>query len=318
MAITNLFSKRTQPKPNTLVYDDIPSAARLACHRILGHALSTFARTVDEILISEHPMPSFGTQPDTGGANTPWRGRVAFFFERCLVNGTFPEAMDAIEAGAMVVNRDVRWLWDRTAPSSRRRQASPDDALAELNHRLAEYGVGYLFSKEQGRLVRVDSTFMQTEVTQPAMVLLAEKEFRGAAEEFAEAHQHYRRMAVDPNAGKDAVAWAVKAVESTAKVILNARRWEYDKNATVVPLLDALFTKGLVPAELQSFFGGLRSALTSGLPAIGNRQARHGQGAEPRPIEEHMVTLGMHLAAATIRFLVEAHKARVESRSCHE
>lgn len=311
MPVHNLFSKRNRQMPEKLVYEDIPLAARLACHRVLLGALQACWRDVDAIVVPEHPVPSFGCQPDVGTGDDPWWGRTPMFFERCLVKGNFLEAMDAIEAGAAVINRNVRALWILTAPHSRSRQVAPDDALEELNHRLAEYGVGYQFSKEHGQLVRVDSEFMHKQVTEPALALLTEKGFEGAAQEFDKAHQHYRQMAVDPEAGKDAVACAVKAVESTAKAILDARDWDYNaQKDTLVPLLEKLFTNGLVPTDLHCYFGGLQSALKSGLPTIGNRRARHGQGAKPTPIEEHMVTLAMHLAAATVRFLVEAHKAK--------
>src|SRR5262249_19172762 len=111
--------------------------------------------------------------------------------------------------------------------------------------------------------------------------------------------------------GKDAVAWALKALESTAKAICDARGWSYDKNkATAKPLLDKLFEKGLVPPDLESNFSGLRSALESGLPTIANRMARHGQGSAVKDIDDHLVAFGMHLCAAAIVFLVEAHKAK--------
>jgi hypothetical protein len=187
-------------------------------------------------------------------------------------------------------------------------RVAPDDVLVELNQRFTQHCVGYQFLKAQDRFVRVDSAFMHAEVTAPAAALLMEKGFEGAAQEFRKAHEH---MMQDPDAGKDAVAWAVKAVESTAKAIMDARGWTYEKGDTIKKLLDKVLVNALVPSALESYFTGLRTALTSGLPPIGNSMARHGQGAEPNPIEEHIVTLAMHLAAATIRFLVEAHKAKV-------
>jgi hypothetical protein len=75
------------------------------------------------------------------------------------------------------------------------------------------------------------------------------------------------------------------------------------------PLLDLLFTKGLIPAELQTHFGSLRSALESGLPTISNRTSRHGQGPEPTEVPSYIVAYMLHLAASNIVFLVEAHKA---------
>ncbi|MGH9343248.1 MAG: DUF7014 domain-containing protein, partial [Terriglobia bacterium] len=75
------------------------------------------------------------------------------------------------------------------------------------------------------------------------------------------------------------------------------------------PLLDLLFEKGLIPTDLQSHFSAFRSALESGLPTISNRTSRHGQGPELRPLPAHYAAYALHLAAANIVFLVEAHNA---------
>lgn len=315
MPVHDLFSKRNRPRPERLVHDTLPSDFRSACARIFQEALGNsfgLLSEMDAILRREHPSNSnpllaLGVALADPKTTVFGTSRLAGAY---LSSGTFHEAMDAIEVTTRSINLRMRKL------SKTRRQAlkavlDPDDALAEVNSRFVEHGVGYQFSSEQNRIVRIDSQFVQQEVTAPAMRLLTEKGFEGAAQEFDKAHQHYRQMVVDPDAGKDAVAWAVKAVESTTKTIMDARGWDYNaQKDTLVPLLEKLFTNGLVPTDLQSYFCGLRSALTSGLPTIANRQARHGQGAKVKPIEEHMVTLAMHLAAATIRFLVEAHKAK--------
>jgi hypothetical protein len=309
MTIYKTFANRNRPRPDKLVYDELPEDLREHCVRVLREGLGSHTEVldvIDSILKRETPTPSFASvrrrREDDYDDDTR-------FFEDAIVYGDFFEAMSAIEVAAFFINTETRKL-DPAYRSIYRVKTDPDHALEELNGRFVQAGVGYQFSKEQGRLVRIDSAFMHAEVTAPATALLMEKGFEGAAQEFQKAHEHYRLMAQDPEAGKDAVAWAVKAVESTAKAIMDARGWTYGNGDTIVPLLDKLFSNGLVPTELQSLFGGLRSALTSGLPTIGNRQARHGQGAAPKPIEEHMVTLGMHLAASAIRFLVEAHKAK--------
>ena len=107
---------------------------------------------------------------------------------------------------------------------------------------------------------------------------------------------------------KDAISWAVKALESTVKAICDARGWKYEKTDAVKALLDVAFKNGLVPSEMESHFSSLRSALVSGLPTIANRMTRHGQGSRVKPIADHLVTFGMHLAAASI--LVGAHQAK--------
>ncbi len=308
MTIYETFSNRNRPRPDKLVYDEMPEPLREHCVRVLREGLGSHTEllnAIDSILNRETPTPTFASVRRRREQDYDDETR---FFEDAVVHGDLFEAMSALEVATFFINTEMRKL-DPTYRSIYRVRLDPDHAIEELNGRFMQAGVGYQFSKEQGRFVRVDSAFMHAEVTAPAMALLSEKGFEGAAQEFQKAHKHYRHLAQDPDAGKDAVAWAVKAVESTAKAIMDARGWPYTKADTAVPLLEKLFANGLVPADLQSYFAGLRSALTSGLPTIGNRQARHGQGAAPKPIEEHMVTLGMHLAAATIRFLVEAHKA---------
>ncbi len=105
------------------------------------------------------------------------------------------------------------------------------------------------------------------------------------------------------------MAEALKAFESTMKAICSARKWAYPPNATAIPLIGLLLSKGLIPPDLEAHFGALRSAMESGLPTISNRTSRHGQGPEPRPIPPHFVAYALHLAASNILFLVEAHKA---------
>jgi hypothetical protein len=117
-------------------------------------------------------------------------------------------------------------------------------------------------------------------------------------------------MLVERDAGKEAVANALKSVESTAKAIMDARGWSYEQGDTIKSLLAKLFANGLIPPYLESYFTGFRTALESGLPTIRNRKAGHGQGATPKVIEDHIVSFAMHLAASSITFLVEAHKAK--------
>jgi hypothetical protein len=319
MPLFDTFSNRNRPRPESLVYDSLPAPLRSHCLRIIRQAIGVLLPNVsdelDKVMMTEHPTPSFRRVWESF-MDSVERGlsfEMPRFYQVAIERGDFYEAMDAIETGAALINTAMREQWEKSQGRYYSPDLTPDEALDEMNSRFMQAGVGYQFSKEKGRLVRVDSEFMHKEVTEPAMALLTEKGFEGAAQEFDKAHEHYRQMAVDPEAGKDAVAWAVKAVESMAKAIMDARGWGYGKGDTIVPLLEKLFTNGLVPTDLQSYFGGLRSALTSGLPTIGNRQARHGQGAKLVPIEEHMVTLAMHLAAATIRFLVEAHKSPEQS-----
>jgi hypothetical protein len=183
MPVHDLFSKRNRPRPEHLVYDTLPNDFRSACTRIFREALgNTFGllREMDAILRREHPSDSntylaWGIMLADQKTTVFSSSRLAGAY---LSSGTFHEAMDAIEVATRTINTRMRKL-----SKERRRDLKalldPDDALAELNSRFIEYGVGYQFSAEQNCIVRIDSDFVHHEVTVPAMALLAAKGFEG-------------------------------------------------------------------------------------------------------------------------------------------
>ena len=67
--------------------------------------------------------------------------------------------------------------------------------------------------------------------------------------------------------------------------------------------------KNLLPDYLDASFDQLTATLKSGLPKVRNAASAHGQGATPREIPDYVAAYALHLAAAKILFLVEAHKA---------
>ena len=66
---------------------------------------------------------------------------------------------------------------------------------------------------------------------------------------------------------------------------------------------------GLLPDYLDASFDQLVATLKSGLPKVRNQVGAHGQGAIPRETPDYVAAYALHLAAAKILFLVEAHKA---------
>lgn len=205
--------------------------------------------------------------------------------------------IDAIELSFRLVNnatRDFGYLHRNEAD----RQASA--AIAELNARFREHGVGYAF--ESGEIIRIDSQLIHTEVVKPALHLLSGKRFRGAQDEFIAAHDHYRR-----GDHKEALASALKSLESTIKTICDLKGWAYDREkATAKTLLDLCFRNGLIPEFWQSTMGGLRSLLEGGVPTARNRLGGHGQGAGRVEVPAHIVGFVLHMTASAIVFLVQA------------
>jgi hypothetical protein len=313
MAVYETFSKRKRRLERTgqqdvYQYDVLPEAFRVQVIHIWNSAIGKY-RYPD---FSGHKPPLsevwdfihnaiareigvFRLGRDSYDANSETRCK-----EHLLTADT-EGALDIIELSFRLIDTSVRRLQHYTRQEAEITQDS-DDAIEELNHRFREHGIGYQYVARE--LVRIDSQVIHAEAVKPALSLLNESGFDGPAEEFMLGFEHYRH-----GRNKEAIAEALKAFESTMKAICKARNWTHPPNATAKPLTDFLFQKGLIPADLESHFSGLRSAMESGLPTISNRTSRHGQGPDPVAIPDHFAAYALHLAASNIVFLIKAHKS---------
>ena len=181
-----------------------------------------------------------------------------------------------------------------------------DDAIAELNARFQEHGVGYAF--EDGEIIRVDSQLLHAEAVKPALILLGAPEYAGAQAEFLTAHEHYRH-----GRDKEALAECLKALESVMKAICAKRNWAHDPNAPAKALIEVLFDKGLVPTFWNGHFHALRSTLEAGVPTARNRLGGHGQGTEVVQVPKYLVAYVLHMTASAVVFLAEAEGFAVNS-----
>ncbi len=314
MPIYDLFSKRKKKQEKSGLFDvykynDIPQTFRVQVIHIWRSALGPFVDLSGSYTYQDEPV-----------SNELWRlvfkslTRELGVFEldrrdiapdrQCdayILHADVDDVLNIIELVFRVIDRAARDV----DPNQRQRASideDPDDAIQELNHRFQEHGIGYRY--EGGKIIRVDTEYVHSEVVRPALSLLQDSGFKGAAEEFLRAHEHYRK-----GRSKEAIQEALKAFESTMKTICDLRMWPYPKSATAKPLIDLLMKQGIIPSELECHFTGLRSAMESGLPTIRNISSGHGQGIVPVSVPNHWVAHALHLAAANIVFLVESHKA---------
>jgi len=304
MPITDLFSKRSKRPPDVYTYDKLPEQLRVQVIHIWKSAIGPFFR--------EDPW-------NHPASNTHWRdihdticrekGRFFLWkenynaFAQCqgyLLESAVDDGLDIIEYSFRRIDSALR-RQGRNANDECQVVQTPDSAIEELNGRLREHGVGYQFAR--GLLIRVDSEFVHAEVVRTSLQLLSDAHFKGAEQEFLTAHEHYRR-----GRNEEAIADALKSLESTLKTICDKKRWAYPQSATSKPLIDVVFKHGLIPTNLQSYFAGLRSTLESGLPTLRNSSGGHGQGSTPREVPDHVAAYALHLAAAAIVFLVESYR----------
>ncbi|MEX2158033.1 MAG: hypothetical protein WEB04_01370 [Dehalococcoidia bacterium] len=308
MSIFLTFSKRQKAaeragKPDVYRYDDLPAALRVQIAHIWRSTIGPYFQVdhwqatplsnqlwqaIHDAMAREVGVFQLGTK--TKDMN-PWLQCQEF-----LLNQPVELTLDMVEVSfSIMANRAGLY------PGEDQRTQDPDSAVAELNYRLREHGVGYQLVA--GRIIKVDSEYVHAEVVQGALSLLRDSRFRGAEEEFLRAHEHYRHGRT-----KEAIAEALKAFESTMKSICDKRRWTYSHNATAKSLLDVLFAQGLIPQGLQAQFSALRGLLESGVPSIRNRMGGHGQGSDPVSVPDYVAAFALHNAAANMVFLMEANR----------
>lgn len=174
--------------------------------------------------------------------------------------------------------------------------------IDELNERFKENGIGYQY--ENKKIIRIDSQYLHTEAVKPALTLLGNPIYQGAQQEFLNAHEHYRHQRY-----QEAMIDCLKAYESTLKIILKKRKWEYKDTDTADALTGKIMQKGLIPDYWQQYFKSLKNTLTSGVPTARNKEAGHGQADEIRNIPDYLASYILHITASAIVFLIKAEEA---------
>jgi hypothetical protein len=288
--------------PDVYVYDKLPNELRVQIVHIVRDAFGqdrygyeSAARAyefVNQSLCREYGLFKLIEYPKSDEQS------VFGFF---LQEESTERALDVVELCFNVINSVIRDNYEYTSTTDRK--IEPDHAVAELNARFKEHGVGYQF--ESNKIIRVDSEFMHSEAVKPALTVLRQAGFEGANEEFLHAHEHYRHGRY-----KECIVDALKAFESTMKAICKLRGWPNQPGDTAKTLIATCLGNGLLPQYFETQFSSLRSLLESGVPAVRNKNGGHGQGAEPVVVPEYLARYALNLTATTVLFFVEANAAK--------
>ena len=209
-------------------------------------------------------------------------------------------ALDLVEVSFVYIDGVAR-RFNHFERERRGIKLAASEAINELNMRLLRAAVGYQF--DAGRIFRVDSELIHAEIIRPTLRYLHQKGFDGPRDEFLRAHAHYRNGEM-----KDAIIDSNNAFESTLKTICEQRGWEYPNGARASDLIGIVRRNGLLPSYLEKSFDQLVATLKSGLPKVRGEEGAHGQGSAPRKTPHYVAAYALHMAAAKILFLVEAHK----------
>lgn len=301
MSIADLFSRRRRQAlgqfPDVYTYDAVPKHCRIQVVHVVREVLfesyyggvnPALYRTIAKILRKEYGVFSLTDHPRNEEEEV-----LEFFLETNNVEG----CLDVLELFCRVIHK-------RQSSSSSTEENEPVETagVLEINQRLQEAGVGYAFTA--GGIIRIDSELVHAEVVKPTLALLREPRFAGANEEFLAAHEHYRH-----GRQKEAVVEALKAFESTMKVICIARKWTIPGKGTAKDLISACISNGLIAPQNESYISATRSILESGLPTVRNKNGGHGQGEKSTRVPDHVVQFALHQCAAAILLLVKSDLA---------
>jgi hypothetical protein len=303
MAIFDLYSKRRKRElgdiPDTVTYDVLPLAFRNQLSYIVQDAMGNWSRyqrnapsrdtyrKVVSVLRREYGAPYLA---GAGTEHDPYGDLHAFIIQETNIDRVLDVAQLAMLATGETSLHNY--------PDQVERKLSE-----ELNTRFNEHGLGYQY--ESGEIMRTDSKVLHEEVVRPALAVLTDPKFFGANNEMLEAFEHHRH-----GRDKDTLTWALKALESTLKIICNERRWTIQGKGQAKDLFETVFQNNLIEPLWQSEFSGLRSVLESGVPTARNKLGGHGQGQQPTVVPPYLAAFVLHQTAAAILFLYEAHSAK--------
>jgi hypothetical protein len=273
-------------------YDKIPKALRVQIVHIIRDALGegdyayyTY-KEINETLCREFGLFEL----------MPFQSYQESIFNYLLQCQECEKIIDIIELCFITINT-IGYEYVQFTQSIK---ATPEEAIQELNDRFKEHGIGYQF--ESNEIIKVDSQYLHSEIVKPALQILGKEErFKGANEEFLEAHEHYSH-----NRYKECLVAALKAFESVMKAICSKQGWQYNQNDSAKKLIEICFEKDLIPDYLQSHFAGLRAMLEGGVPTVRNKLGGHGQGTENIDVPESIASFALHITAANILLLVRS------------
>ena len=316
MPIYDIFSKRQKrlrgELPDVYQYDIIPQELRVQVVHIWEAALGqlrlnswgalTPINTVEAYEnIHKYLCYRYGKFSLSEQQNSAYESVFDFF----LHAKDTENVIDVIEVSFNYIDEHVRGNRSKFPD----RKITPDAAIAALNNRFQEHGVGYQY--ESGQINRIDSKVIHSEVVKPALSMLSDPMYEGANAYFLSAHDHYRAKRYE-----DCMNDCLKAFESCIIAICEARDWDYDNRNTIKPLIDIIFDNKLIPDFMESHFmglrkatdvrKGLRSALESGVPTLRNNRSGHARKSKEVPVPEYIAAYTLHLTASNILFLAKA------------
>ncbi len=204
------------------------------------------------------------------------------FSDGFILRGVARFVLDALE-----IYYDLLFIETQAVPNEYQRKVNDIFEDANLPWRMLN-----------GRIVRLDSKWVEAEIDAKARELLSAYRFDGALHEFQEA-----RSTLSSGDTKGAIHAANLALESTIKSILNIER---EKPGV---LIRKVVESGLIPDYHEGFLKAFEEHILRSVPMARNfeKGVGHGQGIDVSEPPRSLAELAVNLAGVLILYLMKRH-----------
>lgn len=199
MPVKNIFSKRNNPEifDDNYVYDELPKKLRVQIIHIIFDTvgidqngnisiLNDFKK-IYKTLCREWGVYSISNIDFYEEDNEKSEIMYAVEYE-----SSFEKTMDIIEEIFIYINTKCRTKEHQNYALDI--ELNPDEAINELNIRFKESSVGYQF--ENNQIIRIDNTYIHSEIIKPTLTLLNNAKFELANEEYMEAMNIIKKVKI--------------------------------------------------------------------------------------------------------------------------
>lgn len=290
----DVYSVRNKDKNAPLMYDDLPSKVRIQISRLWARITSDlsedseeeFWRFINNTLCDKHGLNDLVTGKFFRMTN---QEECKVYFENVT---NLNESFDVIEIVMSALgNGYANGLFGG-------RRSDFNGVVSAFNKIFRDNDIGYEYV--EGIIIRNDNKILHKEVIDRTIDLTGNEIFINANEEFLGALQHLKARR-----NKETLNDALKAFESTMKIICDQFEWRYSEGATVRKLIEICIENELIPKYLATHFTGIRTTLESGIGTIRNKVGAHGQGSNTIVVPDSLAIYAAYLTGTCINYLVE-------------
>jgi len=191
--------------------------------------------------------------------------------------------------------------------NSEEQKANLISIVDKINYRLREAKIGWTFNKDSSILMRIDNEVAYQLAIKPAFQILANKKFNETTSNFIKAYEAYQQGGYKNL--ESAVDYAIKTLESTIRNICKIKKYDFNENATLRPLIQVLIKNKYLPNYHEDYLNSIEKILLEGA-VIRNKMTGHGKEEDKAKavkviLNDDMVEFILSQVASCIVFLVK-------------